>query len=146
MDTKRYLIAVIVVFVVYSGVAYPIHQVLLQPDYDALQEKQEKPVRSFAEFTKRVPLLYLANLIFSLAFCFIYIRGYEPNKHWLRQGVRYGLVVATLLAPMALIGYVALPIPLLLALKLIVLNYVHLVITALVAAGVYQTPPLPLPA
>jgi hypothetical protein len=141
MDTKRYLIAVIVVFVVYSGVAYPIHQVLLRPDYESLET-----VREFAEFTKRVPLLYLANLIFSLAFCFIYIQGYEPNKHWLRQGVRYGLVVATLLAPMALIGYVALPIPLLLALKLIVLNYVHLVITALVAAGVYQTPPLPLPA
>lgn len=141
MDTKRYLIAVIVVFVVYSGVAYPIHQVLLRPDYESLEA-----VRDFSEFTKRVPLLYLANLIFSLAFCYIYIQGYEPNKHWLRQGVRYGLVVATLLAPMALIGYVALPIPLLLALKLIVLNYVHLVITALVAAGVYQTPPLPLPA
>ncbi len=141
MDTKRYLIAAIVVFVVYSGVAYPIHQVLLRPDYESLEA-----VREFAEFTKRVPLLYLANLIFSLAFCYIYIQGYEPNKHWLRQGVRYGLVVATLLAPMALIGYVARPIPLLLALKLIVLNYVHLVITALVAAGVYQTPPLPLPA
>ena len=141
MDTKKYLIAVIVVFVVYSGVAYPIHQVLLRPDYESLEA-----VREFAEFTKRVPLLYLANLIFSLAFCYIYIQGYEPNNHWLRQGVRYGLVVATLLAPMALIGYVALPIPLLLALKLIVLNYVHLVITALVAAGVYQTPPLPLPA
>ncbi len=141
MDTKKYLIAVIVVFVVYSGVAYPIHQVLLRPDYESLEA-----VRDFAEFTKRVPLLYLANLIFSLAFCYIYIQGYEPNKHWLRQGVRYGLVVATLLAPMALIGYVALPIPLLLALKLIVLNYAHLVITALVAAGVYQTPPLPLPA
>ncbi len=141
MDTRKYLITAIVVFVVYSGVAYPIHQVLLRPDYESLEA-----VREFAEFTKRVPLLYLANLIFSLAFCYIYIQGYEPNKHWLRQGVRYGLVVATLLAPMVLIGYVALPIPLLLALKLIVLNYVHLVITALVAAGVYQTPPLPLPA
>lgn len=141
MDTKRYLITAIVVFVVYSGVAYPIHQVLLRPDYESLEA-----VRDFADFTRRIPLLYLANLIFSLAFCFIYIQGYEPGKAWFYQGVRYGLLVATLLAPIALVGYVAFPIPLLLAIKLIAVNYVHLVITALVAAGLYQTPALPFPA
>jgi hypothetical protein len=123
MDVKKYLIAVIVVFVVYSALAFVTHNV--------------------SAFLQRMPVLYLGNLIFALAFCLIYAKGYEPGKNWLGQGFRYGLMVGTLLAPVALAAYVAYPLPGSLALKWIALGYVKMVGTGLTAAGIYRLPPPP---
>jgi hypothetical protein len=139
MNTKKYLIAVIVVFVVYSALAYVIHQVLLQNDYEVIQHV----FRSFAELTRLMPLVYLGNLIFALAFCLIYAKGYEPGKNWGGQGLRFGLMVGTLLVPVALTQYVIYPVPGLLALKWILFGYFQVLVTALFAAGIYHFPPPP---
>lgn len=136
MNAKKYLIAVIVVFVVYSAVAFVVHNVVLKPDYEALQVTRE-----FRQLVQRTPLIYLANLIFSLAFCYIYVKGYEPGKNWVGQGLRFGLLVATLLAPVALIGYVALPVSWILTVKVVAFSYLQVLIAALFAASIYQTPP-----
>jgi hypothetical protein len=139
MDVKKYLIAVIVVFVVYSAAAYLTHNVLLAPDYAAMSAT----LRSESAFLQRMPVLYLANLIFALGFCVIYTRGYEPGKNWLGQGFRYGLFVGTLLAPVALAAYVAFPLPGSVAVKWIGLGYVQVVIAGLTAASIYRHPPPP---
>lgn len=139
MDVKKYLVAVIVVFVVYSALAFVTHNVVLAPDYAALSG----PLRSQSAFLQRMPVLYLGNLIFALAFCLIYAKGYEPGKNWLGQGFRYGLMVGTLLAPVALAAYVAYPLPGSLALKWIALGYVKMVGTGLTGAGIYRLPPPP---
>lgn len=140
MDAKKYLIAVLVVFVAHSAVGYAIHAVLLTGDYDLLAF-----VRSLTDFTRRLPLLYLGNLIFALVLCFIYTRGYDPARHWFLQGLVYGLLMGTFLVPAALIAYVALPLPALLASKVALLNYLHVTVSALVAAAIYRFPPPPFP-
>lgn len=141
MNLKKYLIAVIVVFVVYSALSYLVHNVMMAPDYDTL--RSTAVVRTQAEFLQRVPLLYLANLVFALAFCLIYAKGYEPGKNWAGQGLRFGFLVGTLLAPLALAAYVAYPVPGVLAAKWVLYGYVQIVITALFAAGIYHFPPPP---
>lgn len=141
MNAKKYLVAVIVVFVAYSAVAYLIHNVLLAPDYELMRETSV--VRSQAEFLQRLPLLYLANLVFALAFCLIYAIGYEPGKSWAGQGLRYGLLVGTLLAPLAVAAYVAYPVPGVLVGKWIVFGYLQMVIAGLFAAVIYHFPPPP---
>ena len=80
MDTQKYLIAVLVVFVAHSAVGYGVHDVLLSADYEGLSF-----VREFNDFVRRLPLLYLANLLFAMVLCFIYTRGYDPGDPF-RQG------------------------------------------------------------
>jgi len=134
MDTKKFLLASLAVFVVYSAMAYASHEVLLERDYRALGPS----VRTLDEFTRRMPLLYLGNLVFALAVSYVYIRGCEKGKNWIGQGLRFGLLLGTLLVPVALAVYVAFPIPFTLALKWIALGYLQLVITAWVVAGIYR--------
>ncbi len=134
MNTKKYLLASLAVFVAYSALAYATHEVLLEGDYRALGEG----VRSVEEFTARIPLLYLGNLVFALAFCLVYAKGYEAGKNWVGQGARFGLLMATLLAPVAIAVYVAFPLPSSLAVKWIGLGYLQMVITAWVVAGIYR--------
>jgi len=134
MDTKKFLLASLAVFAVYSALAYATHEVMLEPDYRALGGS----VRALDEFTQRMPLLYLGNLVFALAVSFVYLRGYEKNKGWIGQGLRFGLLMGTLLVPVVLAVYVAFPIPFALALKWIGFGYLQLVITAWVVAGIYR--------
>lgn len=135
MDTRKLLVATAAVFVVYSGLAFVIHEVILGPDYEPMVGSA---LRSVEAFTQRVPLLYLGNLVFALAFCLIYAKGYEPTKGWLGQGLRFGLILGTLLAPIALTEYVVYPVAGLLALKWILFGYVQVILSALVAAGLYR--------
>lgn len=134
MNLKKYLIAVLVVYVLYSGLAIVIHQVILSGDYQPLEGTVTRPV---SEFGLRVPLLYLGNLIFALAFCALYAKGYDPGKNWLGQGLRYALLLGTLLAPFALTQYVVYPVPAWLALKWILFGYLQVLVIGVAAAGVY---------
>jgi len=135
MNLKKYLLAATGVFVAYSGLGLLIHEVILAPDYEPMVGTA---LRSAEEFGARVPLLYAGNLIFALAFCFIYAKGYEPGKSWLGQGARYGLILGALLVPVALAEYVVFPVASSLAAKWIVLGYAQIVVAALVAAGLYR--------
>lgn len=135
MNLTKYLLAALAVFVVYSGLGYAIHEVILAADYEPLLGSV---LRSVDEFSKRMLVLYLGNLVFSLAFCLIYVKSYERGKNWIGQGFRFGLILGTLLVPVALTEYVVFPLSAALALKWIGLGYLQIVITALVAAGLYQ--------
>lgn len=135
MNMKRYLLAALAAFVAYSGLGLLIHEGLLTADYEPLLGSV---LRSGEGFSARVPLLYLGNLVFALALALIYVKGYEAKKGWIGQGVRFGLILGTLLAPIALTEYVVYPVAGGLALKWIAFGYVQILITALVVAGIYQ--------
>lgn len=139
MNAKKYLIAVIVVFVVYSGLAYVIHEVLLNDDYVAVRHVFRSP----EEFLRLMPLVYLGNLILALALCLLYAKGYEPGKNWIGQGVRFGLMVGTLLAPVALTQYVVYPVTGMVTIKWILFGYFQVLVSSLVAASIYHFPPPP---
>lgn len=137
MDVKKYLIAVVALFVAYSALGYVIHEVLLEADYAPLVGSVLRSVEGFSE---RIHFLYLGNLVFALAFCLIYVQGYEPKKNWIGQGLRFGLIMGTLLAPIAVTSYVVYPVSGLLALKWIGFGYLQILLSGLVVAGLYQPP------
>lgn len=141
LDWKKYLLSVVAVFVVCGIAGYVIHEVLLAGDYErsALWRTQD-------ELWKRMILVYLAQLIFALAFCYIYTRGVEARRPWLGQGVRFGLLVASLLfVPGALILYAVLTVDLTVALQWIVLGYGQMVLAGATVAAIYRLPALPHP-
>jgi hypothetical protein len=135
MDTKKFLLASLGVFVVYSGLGFGIHEMALRADYEPLIGAV---IRGEDELNQRLFLLYLGNLVFALAFTFVYAKGYEAGKSWVGQGLRFGLIVGTLLAPMALTQYVVYPVGGALAVKWILFGYVQIIACALAAAGVYR--------
>ena len=137
MNLKKYMIATLVVYVVYSALAFVIHNIILEAEYDPMVGTV---LRSVSEFGLRAPLLYLGNLVFALAFCAIYTYGYEPGKNWLGQGIRYGLLMGTLLAPVAMTEYVVYPVAGMLALKWILFGYFQALLSGVVLAALYTLP------
>ena len=134
MNLKKLGLASGAAFVAYSALAYVIHNVLLVGDYQAIAST----LRAQEAFLQRLPLLYLGNLVFAAAATLVYVHGYEPGKNWVGQGLRFGLILGTLMAPVALTEYVVYPLPGALALKWIGLGYLQMVITAWVVAGIYR--------
>ena len=112
MNTKRWLLASVAVFVVVAVLEFLIHGVLLSDVY-----RQTASVwRSDAEMQKMMWIFWVGMLVFAPFFALIYAKGYEKGKHGLGQGFRYGLYVGVMLSVMHSFGwYVILPIPLTLA-------------------------------
>lgn len=137
MDLKKYFIATLVVYVVYCALAFVIHNLILEAEYEPMVGTV---LRSVSEFGLRAPLLYLGNLVFALAFCAIYTYGYEAGKNWLGQGVRYGLLMGTLLTPFAVTEYVVYPVGGMLALKWVAFGYFQTLVCGVVLAALYTLP------
>src|SRR5262245_21297204 len=111
---KKFLVAWIVLFVLYFIGGFVVHGVLLKADYEATSL-----MRPEAEAQELMHLMILAHVLMAAAFVWIYARGVE-NKPWLGQGLRYGLAVAVLFVPIFIIYYVVQPTPGALAVKQIV--------------------------
>ncbi len=128
--SKRFIIAWIVVFVVWMGGSFAIHGVLLHADYASLPNL----FRSEADSQPFLPLMLLAHVIMSGAFVWIYSRGVEATP-WVGQGLRFGIAVALLtVVPTYLIYYVVQPMPLGTVVKQIVFDGILVVILGVVAA------------
>ena len=117
---KKFLIAWLVMFVLYFAFGFIVHGVLLHDDYVATgimrPEEQQQGMMG---------LMILAHVMLAGAFTWIYARGVE-NKPWLGQGLRFGLAVAFLaVIPLYLIYYVVQPLPSSLVCKQIVFDRVR---------------------
>ena len=130
---KKFLIAWLVLFVLYMAGGFIVHELLLSADYAATGL-----FRQPADSQSLFPLMILAHIMLAGAFTWIYARGVE-NKPWPGQGLRYGLAVAFLAAiPIYLIYYVVQPIPSELVVKQIVFDTVCLLVLGLVVAYLYR--------
>jgi hypothetical protein len=131
---KRFLIAWVVIFVVWMFGSFVVHGTLLRSDYEGLPSL----FRPEAEAQPYFPLMLLAHVVMAGAFVWIYSHGVE-TKPWLGQGLRFGLVVALLtVVPTYTIYYVVQPMPGITVLKQIVFDGFVLLILGAVAAFLYR--------
>ena len=115
---RKFIISVIVMFVVGMGFGFFIHGVLLYDDYSKLPNVMRPP----ADAQAKMPLMVLAYVCISVAFTWLYLKS-RDGRPWLAQGVRYGLAIAVLTAvPTYLIYHVVSQFPFDLAVKQIVLD------------------------
>ena len=135
MNTKRWLLASVAVFVVIGVLEFLIHGVLLSDMY-----KQTASVwRSEAEMQKMMWIFWMGMLVFAPFFALIYVKGYEKGKPGLGQGFRYGLYVGVMLSVMHSFGwYVILPIPLALAFYWLLGTLVEFIAAGVAAGLVYH--------
>ena len=129
---KKFLVAWLVMFVLYMAGGILVHGIILQEDYTATGL-----MRPEAEAERLMHLMILAHVLMAGAFVWIYARGVE-NKPWLGQGLRYGLAVAVLFVPIYIIYYVVQPVPGALACKQIVLDTILTLILGAVVAFLYR--------
>ncbi len=108
MNTKRWFLAGLAGFAVIAGLDMVVHGHLLMGLY-----QETKLVWRGEESHKMMWLMMLGSFLFSLAFAWIYAKGYETRKPGLAQGLRYGFLIGLLTSIFYVtIWYVVLPIPL----------------------------------
>jgi len=129
---KKFLVAWLVLFVLYMAGGIVIHGILLNADYTATGL-----MRPEAEAQKMMHLMALAHLLMAGGFVWIYARGVE-NKPWLGQGLRYGLAVAALFMPIYIIYYVVQPTPGVLAVKQVVFETIMMLVLGAAVAFLYR--------
>jgi hypothetical protein len=131
---KKFLIAWLVMFVVYMAGGFVVHGTLLKADYAALPSLFRTDEQSMPYFH----LMIIAHVLMAGAFTWIYARGVE-NKPWLGQGLRFGVAVALLTAvPLYTIYFVVQPMPGMLAVKQMVFDSILTLILGAVVAFLYR--------
>lgn len=131
---KRFVIAWIVLFVVWMLGSFVVHGLLLYSEYAKLPNL----FRPEADAQKYFPLMLLAHVILAGAFAWIYARGVEA-KPWLAQGLRYGLAIAFLtVIPTYLIYYTVQPMPGAMVVKQMIFDGILLLVLGAVVAFLYR--------
>lgn len=133
MNTKKFILASIVVFIVNEVLGYVIHVRILSSAYEATASLW----RPVAEMNSMMWMMWLGDLIFSFFFVYIFTRGYE-NKG-IGEGFRYGLLIGFLMSlPMSFGTYVTMPITGSLAVQWFIYGVISMCILGVIAAVVYK--------
>ena len=133
MNAKRFILAVVAVYVVAQLLNYLIHQVWLAPTYGSLASVW----RPEADMLSKMWLLFVTSAFFCVFFVYIFVRGYQNRG--IGEGLRYGLVIGLFYSlPQAYEAYVIYPIPYYLALQWFLSKLVVSVILRVVAALIYK--------
>jgi hypothetical protein len=133
----RFWISAVVIFVVSLVLGWIVHGVLLEVEYAKLPNL----FRPVADRQSYFSLMLLANALFALAFTWIYRKGLEAGKPFLKQGFRYGVAIAVLMTvPTYLIYYAVQPMPGALVAMQIVYDVIAVVVMGIVVAWTSQPP------
>ncbi|MEW6507865.1 MAG: hypothetical protein AB1432_08995 [Bacteroidota bacterium] len=135
MNTKKLLIAFIVVFILLEVSKYLIHSVILASTYEV--EEVSKVFRSMEDIGSKMWIMWIADLIWSFFFVFIFVKGYQ-NKG-IMEGVRYGVYMGLFVQLVAAYAqYTVYQIPYYLALQWFVYGFIMTVLLGVVTAAIYK--------
>jgi hypothetical protein len=133
--SKRFVVAWVVLFVVWMLEGMVVHGMLLGGDYKALPQlfRPETDAQGYFGW------MILAHVLVAGAFVWIYERGITPDKPWLGQGMRFGIAVALMtVVPTYLIYYAVQPLPAALVVKQIVFDAIGLLVFGVIVAWLYR--------
>lgn len=129
----KFLIAWLVVFIVWMAGGFVVHGQLLADEYQAtgLMRPVEEQQQYFV-------WMIVAHLVMAAAFVWIYARGKEA-KPWLGQGLRFGLAVSLLaVVPIYLIYYAVQPLSGVLVIRQIAYDVIVTLVLGAVVAFLYR--------
>jgi hypothetical protein len=129
---KKFIISVIVVFVLSMAFGFLIHGTILAPSYMKVPQLFRTPEDAQAYF----PYMLLAHVFISFAFVWIYNKGKEA-KPFVSQGICYGLAIASITAvPMFLIYFAIQPMPGIVVLQQIIFDTLSYVVLGIIVAWI----------
>lgn len=126
----KFIISVVVLFVVTMLFGYVVHEMLLGDAYRATGL-----FRTMEDAENYFVFMLLGHLSLAVGLTWVYRMGHEPSKAWLGQGVRFGLALFFLM-PLAwyLIYHAVQPMPLELATQQILYDGVAVILVGIIAA------------
>jgi len=131
MNTKRFILAAIAVFITLQVTDYIIHNLILSGKYEALMNIWR------ADMMDKMWVMQLASLFFSFMFVYIFTKNYEGNG--VGEGIRYGLLIGLLMAVLGnLSQYAVYPLPFSLVLQWFIYGMIQFILAGAVASLVYK--------
>src|SRR4029077_18046643 len=91
MDSKRMILAVVLVFVTLVVAGFLIHVTWLGSTYQSMRGDGFS-FRTPDALQHRLWLIWLSDLLYAILFVWVYVRGREDTP-WIGQGLRYGLLM-----------------------------------------------------
>ena len=135
VNCKSASITGVVLIVIYFLMNFLTHGVILKNIY-----MQNASIwRPESEIQSLMYLMLIGEAIFAFFYAMIVAAGYDNTKPGLGQGVRFGLLMACMIAPFsALVWYVILPIPGELALYWFIADFVAMMVLGVAAGLIYK--------
>ena len=133
MNTKRVIVACLVVFVFIFGYEFVFHGIIMKDTY----VRTANLWRPEAEMRSYMPWLLLGQFVLAVMFCVIYALG-QTNRVGVAHGVGYGLLVGLLLSSPSLIMYAVQPLPLSLIGAWIVAGLIEMMIAGAILGAIYR--------
>ena len=133
----RFWISGVVMSVLFLMSGFVVHGVLLHNDYAQLPNL----LRPEAEAQGYFMWMLLADALMGFGFTWIFLKGREPGKPAVGQGLRFGIAIAVLMTiPMYLIYYAVQPWPGAVVVKQIIYDVISVLVMGVVVALINQGP------
>ncbi len=140
MNLKRLVGAIVAGFLILFVAGFLVHGVWLAKTYHAMTAEGFS-FRTQEALQHRLWIVWLSNLLYSILFAWVYVRGMEP-KPWAGQGIRFGILMALFtVVPASLNEYVAYNLPHMLVVEWIAAGLVTLIAMGLAVAVILRVPP-----
>ena len=135
MNTKRFIIAFVVVFVVLEVTNYIIYMGILHSAFSS--DIYRNIFRPEEEMNGMMWISLLMDLIWSYFFAFFFVKGYE-NKGWM-EGLRFGVYMGIFyMLVISVQFYVMLPIEFGLVLQMFIYSFIQVLILGVVTSLIYK--------
>ena len=132
----KFVLSVVVLFILSMGLGFVVHATLLGPEYAKLTGLFRTP----ADSEKYFVAMLAAHVFVAIGLTWIYTRGQEA-KPWLGQGIRFGLAVAVLSSiPTYLIYFAVQPMPGEIVVKQIIFDTIAMMVMGVAVAFIHRQP------
>lgn len=136
-DCGKFAKAVFAAFAAFNIMEYLFHGVALTQIYQ--RPYYQRLWNPIADMTHRRWAGLLAYLVLSALFTKIYVQGYEEDRPWTSQGLRYGLMMGTLISSYhALLSYMIYPVSPQLTFAWIVGGIGEIAALGMIVAAIYR--------
>ena len=131
----RWIIASIVVLIIFFALEYLFHNVCLSRIYEMTpnlwRPQEEMPLW----------IMWISIIITAFLFCYIYIKGYEAKTSGALEGLKYGFIIGLFVVlPMSLGTYSVMPISGKLAFYWFIMGMFEFLVAGLFVGLIYKNP------
>ena len=135
MNTKKFIIAFVIVFVVLEITNYIIYMGILGSEFK--NEMYKNIFRPEESMNSMMWLMWLMDLVWSFFFVFFFVKGYE-NKGWM-EGLRFGVYIGIFyMLVISFQFYIMFPFEFGFAMQMFIFSFIQAIILGITASLIYK--------
>ena len=140
MNTKKFIIAFVVVFVILEITNYLIYMGILGSAF--MNDMYKNVFRTEEDMNSKMWIMYLMDLIWSYFFVFFFVKGYE-NKGWM-EGLRFGIYIGIFYMLVVSFQYYAMfPLEFGLVIQMFIYSFIQAILFGIITSLIYKPKVMP---